>query len=240
MDQQRLTERAQNLFDIRLSKQQLDYLAFYEHEMLNWKSNLTAITDPEAIEIKHFLDSMSLLFYLDFPPRARIVDVGTGAGFPGMVLKILRPDLNLTLIESVGKKTAFLNYLVDELELDNVQVLKLRAETVGQDLEHRETYDWVLARAVAQLPTLLEYMLPLCRSGGTCVAMKGASALTEVRDARAALDTLGGKFVTMHSVPLPDIASPHLLVVIEKIRGTPSAFPRRDGMPTKRPLQAEE
>lgn len=243
MQPQRLANRAETLFGMTLESDILDQLAFYAQEMLDWnenRANLTAITDPDEVEIKHFLDSISLLAHIDIPENCRVADIGTGAGFPGLVLKILRPDIHLTLIESSGKKTSFLNHMVKQLDLNDVRVLKMRAETVGMDLNYRETYDLVVARAVAYLPALVEYMLPLCIIDGRCIAMKGGSALAEVQTAEAAIETLGGRFVNMHSVMLPDVDEPHMLVVIDKVRMTPSAFPRRVGVPTKRPLVADE
>lgn len=236
---QRLREQALDLFEIELDSHQLRQLQHFVELMLNWEANLTAITEPEAIAVKHLLDSMSLLYYIDFLPGSHVADVGTGAGFPGLILKILRPDLLITLIESVGKKTAFLNHATQELGLDNVQVITSRAEDVGQDPTHREAYDYVVARAVAYLPTLAEYLLPLCKVGGKTIAMKGGSALNEVADASAAIEVLGGRFSTMHSVALPNIEAPHILVVLDKTRPTPSAFPRRVGVPAKRPIEPE-
>jgi 16S rRNA (guanine527-N7)-methyltransferase len=243
MQLQRLADRAEMLFGISLDPTTLDQLAFYAQEMRDWnenRANLTAITDPDEIEVKHFLDSISLLAHIDIPENCRVADIGTGAGFPGLVLKILRPDVHLTLIESSGKKTVFLDHMVAQLNLEDVRVLKMRVESVGMDLNYRETYDLVVARAVAYLPALVEYMLPLCVIDGRCIAMKGGSALAEVQTAEAAIETLGGRFVNMHSVMLPDIEEPHMLIVIDKIRMTPSAFPRRVGVPTKRPLVADE
>lgn len=240
IQRERLSQHAKSLFQIDLSPQQLEQLDTYAEEMVKWESNLTSIVEPEAIEVKHFLDSMSLLAYLNIQASAKVADIGTGAGFPGLVLKILRPDLSLALIESVGKKTAFLEYMVEKLKLENVEVVRARAEEVGQHIDYREQYDWVVARAVAILPALVEYLLPLCKVDGYCVAMKGPSALTEVGQAKEAIETLGGKFSTLHNVPLPNLDTLHILVVIAKIRNTPSAFPRIAGIPTKRPIQAEE
>lgn len=243
MQLQRLAESAEALFGLTLDPDTLDQLAFYTQEMLDWnenRANLTAITNPDEVETKHFLDSMSVLAYIDMPENCRVADIGTGAGFPGLVLKILRPDIHLTLIESSGKKTAFLEYMVEQLALEDVRILNMRVEMVGVEIDFRETYDLVIARAVAHLPVLVEYMLPLCVIDGRCIAMKGGSALAEVQTAEAAIETLGGRFVNMHSVMLPDVDEPHLLVVIDKIRMTPSAFPRRVGIPTKRPLVADE
>lgn len=236
---QRLREQALDLFEIELDTHKLGQLQHFVNLMLGWDANLTAITEPEAIAVKHLLDSMSLLYHIDFLPGSHVADVGTGAGFPGMVLKILRPDLSLTLIESVGKKTAFLSHVVQELNLNNVLVITGRAEDIGQDQNLRETYDYVVARAVAYLPTLAEYLLPLCKIGGKAIAMKGGSALNEVADASAAIEVLGGKFSTMHSVALPNIDEPHILVVLDKVKLTPSAFPRRAGVPAKRPIEPE-
>ncbi|NDJ85232.1 MAG: 16S rRNA (guanine(527)-N(7))-methyltransferase RsmG [Chloroflexi bacterium] len=238
---QRLANHTQALFDVTLDDSQLDHMAFYAREMLDWhtnRANLTGITEPEAVEIRHFLDSLSVLL-LDIPSGARVADVGAGAGFPGLVLKIARPDLHVTLIESVGKKTAFLKHVVAALELADVDVLQTRAETLGQDYDYRESFDLVVARAVAKLPVLVEYMLPLSRVDGICCAMKGSSALAEVNDANPAIETLGGHFARMHSVSLPNVDEPHMLVIIEKVRMTPSAFPRRAGIPTKRPIHEE-
>ncbi len=243
MQRERLAEWAQSLFNIILDSYQLDQLECYANEMLDWnanRANLTAITNPDEVEIKHFLDSLSLLGYLDIASGSYLADVGAGAGFPGLVLKIARPDLQVTLIESVGKKTSFLSHMIELLGLEGVDILRLRAETVGQDPDYREQFDWVVARAVSGLPTLVEYLLPLTRLGGYCVAMKGANALNEIQDAAAAIETFGGQFVTMHSVPLPDVLAPHILVVMNKIRYTPAAFPRRDGIPAKRPVLADE
>ena len=239
IDKDRLIKHAKTIFDIEIPTFESTLLSTYANEMLEWPSNLTAITNPKEIEIRHFLDSLSLLHYFNFPSNATIADIGTGAGFPSMVLKIIRPDLDITLIESVKKKTAFLEHLKDKLGIDNVNILPLRAETVGQDPTHRGQYDWVTARAVAKLPTLIEYMLPLCKIGGYCIAMKGSSALAELRQAEDAIEVLGGKFATLHTVQLPEVNEPHMLVVIEKIRPTPSAFPRREGIPTKRPILSE-
>lgn len=236
---QRLREQALDLFEIELDTPKLHQLQHYVDLMLGWEANLTAITEPEAIAVKHLLDSMSLLYHIDFLPGSQVADVGTGAGFPGLVLKILRPDLSLTLIESVGKKTAFLSHVVETLKLERVQVVTARAEDVGQDLAHRERYDYVVARAVAYLPTLAEYLLPLCKVGGRAIAMKGGSALNEVADASAAIEVLGGKFSTLHSVALPTIEEPHILVVLDKVKLTPTAFPRRAGLPSKRPIEPE-
>lgn len=240
IERDRLSERAKTILNIELNNGKLEQLVAYADEMGKWEANLTAITEPEAIEVKHFLDSMSLLHYLKIDRNARIADIGTGAGFPGLVMKIIRPDLTVTLIESVAKKTAFLEHMIQLLGLKGIEVLRARAEEVGQHNDYREQYDWVVARAVAILPSLVEYMLPLCRVGGHTIAMKGASALAEVRDAQAAIETLGGKFTTLHNVPLPNVDTVHMLVVISKVRPTPSAFPRTTGVPTKRPIQAPE
>jgi 16S rRNA (guanine527-N7)-methyltransferase len=243
LQRERLAERSFALFGVELNATALDQLAVYERELLAWnaeRANLTAITDPDAVETRHFLDSISLLGCVEFARNARVVDVGTGAGFPGLALKIIRPDLHVTLIDSVGKKTAFLMHMVKMLRLDNVRVLTVRAEDAGQDAAHREAYDLAVARAVAYLPTLVEYLLPLCRVGGCCVAMKGESAAQEVEEAAFALETLGGRVAGMHRVVLPETDENHQLVVIEKVRPTPPSYPRPAGRPTKRPLRRRE
>ncbi len=236
---ERLAEHAQRLFGLKLSEVQQAHFTQYAAELEAWnkaRANLTAITGIEAIEIRHFLDSLSLLSALDIPHGARLIDVGTGGGFPGVPLKIVRPDLQLTLLEATGKKIAFLQHLVSVLQLAKVEFLNARAEEAGQMPDQRESYDFVVARAVARMPILAEYLLPLARIGGLCVAMKGESAEREANEAANALRILGGRVSQIVPIQLPNVAEQHHLVLIEKISPTPRAYPRKPGMPAKKPL----
>lgn len=210
----------------------------FERELLNWnqKFNLTAIRDPEGIRVKHFLDSLSCLSAMKGLSNERVIDVGTGAGFPGIPLKIVRPELRLTLVESVGKKAGFCTHLVDVLQLKNVEVLTLRAEEVGRLTNHRAQYDWAVARAVAALPILAEYLLPLLKIGGTMLAQKGESAHVEVQSCTNAFNLLGGELINIVPVTLPGIVEERFLVSVRKKSATPPAYPRPVGIPAKKPL----
>jgi 16S rRNA (guanine527-N7)-methyltransferase len=221
---------------LTLNQTQLDQFAAYADELRRWNErvNLTAITDVSGIVVRHFLDSLRCAASWGAPPR-RMIDVGTGAGFPGLPLKILRPESQLTLVESVEKKAAFLRHLVELLELGNVEVVVARAEAVGRDPAHREQYDLATARAVAELRVLAEYCLPLCRVGGRFLAPKGGVVAQEVAAAQAAIATLGGKLLAVEAVELPDVEQ-RTLVVVEKIASTPGQYPRAVGVPGRRPL----
>jgi len=235
---EKLIRSAQQLFGITLSPRQTTQLSAYEHELLDWneKINLTAIRDVDGIRIKHFLDSFSCcLAWKDQPPR-RLIDIGTGAGFPGIALKILYPAMKLTLVESVGKKANFCAHIVQLLELENVEVVTGRAEAVGRDPAHREKYDWAVARAVAALPVLAEYLLPLVKVTGGILAQKGESALLEINSAEKAFKLLGGRMRQMVRIELPGVADERYLVVIDKFAATPAAYPRKAGIPSKKPL----
>jgi len=235
---EKLFRDAQQLFGLCFSQKQMAQLTAYERELLEWneKFNLTAIRDVEGIRTKHFLDSFSCtLAWKDQTPR-RLVDVGTGAGFPGIVLKILYPSMKLTLVESVGKKANFCTHIAQTLVLENVEVLSARAEDVGQNLAHREKYDWAVARAVASLPVLSEYLLPLVKVGGGMLAQKGESGPAEVNSAEKALKLLGGRMRQLIKVELPGVADERYLVVVDKFAATPQGYPRKAGIPLKKPL----
>ncbi len=210
----------------------------YRAELIDWNQriNLTAITEPSAIDARHFLDSLTVLKALTLPSGAHVIDVGTGAGFPGLPLRIVRPDLNLTLLEATGKKALFLKHVVMALGLDNVQIITARAEDAGQQPAYRQQYDVVLARAVARLPIVVEYLLPLCKVGGYCLAMKGKTAAVELKDADRAIHILGGQFERTVEIILPGVAEPHFLVALAKVKVTPAAYPRQPGIPAKKPL----
>ena len=238
---ERLTAGTREL-GIALTEQHLVQLGIYSRELMEWsrRFNLTAITDQEGILVRHFLDSLSCLKGLPQPELTggtRIIDVGTGAGFPGMPLKIVRPAVQLTLLEARAKKVTFLRHLVDVLGLDGVEVIHGRAEGLGRDPAHREQYDWALARAVAKMPTLAEYLLPLVRVGGKVLAQKGEGAAAEVHEAEAAITTSGGHVRKLVPVELRGLAETRYLVLLDKVAPTPSRYPRRPGIPTKRPLQ---
>lgn len=232
--------QANNLLGIRLSSTQVEALRIFERELLTWneKVNLTAIREPEQIRIKHFLDSLTCLLAINEPARSKIIDVGSGAGFPGLPLKILYPSIQLTLVESVGKKASFCRHMVQLLKLEGVEVLQERAEIVGRKPAHREQYDWVIARAVAVMNVLAEYILPLAKVGGTALAMKGESAPAEAHAAESAIKLLGGHIRKLIPVTLPGVVEERYLIVVDKVVATPDQYPRRVGLPSKRPLQA--
>lgn len=246
----RLLARCAKDMEIRLTPQHLSAFQAYQKELLEWNErfNLTAITQENHIQIRHFLDSLTCLIALkQFPPERergqkmeeslRLLDVGTGAGFPGIPLKIVCPRWRVALLEATGKKVRFLEHLRDVLGIANLEVIHGRAETVARHDEHREKYDVVVARAVAEMPVLAELMLPFARLGGVVIAMKAASAEAEVAEADRALAVLGGTLLRIIPLELPGLVEPRRLAVIRKSAVTPDAYPRRPGIPAKRPLK---
>ncbi len=227
-----------SLLGLRLTPVQIAAFVFYEQQLLDWNDrfNLTAITTVEQIRVKHFLDSLTCFLALRDSPMERVVDVGSGAGFPGLPLKIVSPSMHLTLIESVAKKAEFCRYLVEQLRLTDVEILSERVEVLGQSAAYRQQFDWALARAVAVMPVLTEYLLPLVRVGGAMLAMKGESAPAETQGAERAIHLLGGHIERLIPVNLPGVAEERFLVVIRKVAATPSGYPRRVGLPVKKPL----
>ncbi|HEU4759987.1 MAG TPA: 16S rRNA (guanine(527)-N(7))-methyltransferase RsmG [Dehalococcoidia bacterium] len=204
------------------------------------RAALTSLTDPEALQRRHFLESLALLRALEDAGAfgASAIDIGAGAGFPGLPIKIARPALGLTLLEATGKKAAFLERLVRELDLSGVTVIHGRAEELAHDRGHRAAYDLALARAVAPLPTLVELALPFLRVGGYLAAPKGTSAPREVKEAAAALAACGGRLESLAPLRLPPGHGPvPVLVLVRKIADTPERLPRRAGIPAKRPLR---
>ncbi len=235
-----LLEAGVKEWGLALTLDQLEAFECYYQQLMVWneRASLTAITDYEKVQVKHFLDSLSCLRVLGtLAPAARCIDIGAGAGFPGLPLKIVLPQMRLTLLESVGKKVVFLEHMVAELGLGNVEVVKGRAEELGRRPDYRETYELALARAVAGLPVLLEYALPLLRVGGVFVAQKGSEVAEEVQGAEPAMKLLGGRLEEVRAVQLPGLELPRHLVVVEKTTLTPDKYPRRPGIPAKRPLK---
>lgn len=233
-----LRQHASTQFGIHLTPLQLNQFERYEQELLEWNSrfNLTAIRSAEEIRIKHFLDSLSCHLVLGKNPPRRLIDIGTGAGFPGIPLKILYPKMQLTLVESVGKKASFCEHIAKTLELKDVEVLQARAEDLGNNPQYREQYDWAVARAVAQLPVLVEYLLPLTRIGGAVLAQKGEHGPAEAHAAEHATKILGGHLRQVQLLTLPMVAEDRYLITVDKIAATPPKYPRRVGVPAKSPL----
>jgi len=235
---EKLIHDAQELFHIHLTGRQVMALVMYERELLDWnqKFNLTAIKDVESIRTKHFLDSFSCVLAWGANPPQHLVDVGTGAGFPGLPLKILYPSTRVTLIESVGKKAMFCEHMIRLLSLENVQVIKARAEEIGQRPADREAYDCAVARAVASMNVLSEYLLPLVRVGGMMLAQKGETGPAEAQSAEKEMKLLGGKLQQIIQVNLPGVPDDRYLVIVNKSHATPPKYPRKPGMPMKQPL----
>lgn len=237
---ERLQAGAERL-GLRLTSKQLAQFELYYSKMGKWnqKVNLTAITDYAEVQIKHFLDSLTVTLaaqYMVKNPPEKVIDVGTGAGMPGIPLKIIFPSIRLTLVDSISKKTAFLDYIVEKLALENVEVVTARAEEAGHQDRHREQYDLVLSRAVAALPTLLELTLPFCKVGGVFVAQKQLRAKPEIDKATKAIRVLGGRIREVIEIRLPEFSDQRCLVVFSKISPTPAEYPRRPGVPAKNPI----
>ncbi len=224
-------------FGVVLTPTQVAAFETYFRELTDWNQrvNLTGITDPDQVLIKHFLDSLSVAQALD-PSVHTLIDIGTGAGFPGIPLKIAFPDLAVTLVDTTRKKVDFLRHIVTTLNLDHVQAIQARAEDLGHDPAHRERYDRAVARAVAEMPILLEYALPFIRVGGIFVAQKSVDVEEELKGATAALTVLGGRVRETIQVNLPGL-EPRQLVLVEKVASTPPAYPRRSGIPERKPLR---
>jgi len=235
---EKLIHNAQTLFNVHITGRQVISLITYEKELLEWnrKFNLTAIRDVESIRVKHFLDSFTCVLAWQGTPPHRLIDVGTGAGFPGLALKILYPNMKLTLVESVGKKAMFCQHIVSVLGLEHVNVIQARAEDLGHNPQHREKYDWAVARAVANLSAWSEYLLPLVERHGTMLAQKGESGPAEAQSAEKAMKLLGGKLEQLIPVNLPGVADDRYLVLVDKVAATPHKYPRKPGIPAKTPL----
>jgi len=234
----KLVQEPQALFNVHLTGRQVIALTTYERELIEWnqKFNLTAIRDEKGIRTKHFLDSFSCVLAWKANPPTNLIDIGTGAGFPGIPLKIIYPNTKVILIESVGKKAMFCQHIVSLLGLEEIEVINARAEDLGQMREHREAYEWGLARAVANLRVLSEYLLPLIRVGGKMLAQKGESGPTEVHSAEKAIKLLGGEVRQLVSVTLPGVVDERHLVLVDKVAATPPGYPRKPGVPAKKPL----
>ncbi|MFA9404592.1 MAG: 16S rRNA (guanine(527)-N(7))-methyltransferase RsmG [Anaerolineales bacterium] len=236
---QNLRDAARETLGIKLSKRQAEAFSWYGEELQVWNErfNLTAIRSKEGIETKHFLDSLSCVLARQFQPSGSMVDVGTGAGFPGLPLKIVFPQIQLTLLESIGKKVSFCRHVVKELNLKEVTVEQSRAESRGRETEYRESYDTALARAVAATPVLVEYVLPLIKVGGCAILQKGETGPVEAQSSENAIHILGGKMDQIVKVELPGVAETRYLLVVRKVAATPDQYPRRPGIPAKRPIE---
>ena len=233
---ERLIAGAQRL-GILLTPEQVESFQVYYEELIRWnrRVNLTAIVDYEQVQLKHFLDSLTItLAFKAMPPL--LLDVGAGAGLPGIPLKILFPNIRLTLLDSVARKTSFLAHLVARLGLEGVEVLTGRAEHLAHDGRYRERFDLVLSRGVAKLATLAELALPFCTMGGTFIAQKKGEIEGEIKAAARAIDILGGRLKGVKWVGMEELGEERALVIIDKLNPAPQHYPRRAGVPQKRPL----
>ena len=239
-DENILIDGAQKI-GIDLHKEQIKKFSRYLELLVQWnqKINLTSLKTPREIIIKHFLDSISCIKiinkYID-TEGISVIDVGAGAGFPGMPIKIICPSIRLSLLEARKKKTTFLQKLTEEMNFQQVKILNGRAETFGKSIDYREKYDIVVSRAVAHLSVLSEYCLPLVRVGGLFIAQKGRSYKEETEKSLKTIQFLGGELIGVENIRIPFINQERYLLVIKKIKDTPSKYPRKEGLPQKRPL----
>ena len=223
--------------NIELTTQQWEQFERYRQELLDWNTrvNLTAITDPEEVLLKHFLDSLSLLMVYD-RPGVRLLDIGAGAGFPGLPLKIVRPQWEVMLLEATGKKVTFLEHIIEMLQLKNVVAVHGRAEELAHKSEYRAKFDVVTARAVASLPILLEYAAPFCRVGGQIILLKKGNLIEELTQGKRAAQRTGAALKNNVTVKLPGLDDGRRLLVWEQVRRCPEQYPRSGAAIAKRPL----
>lgn len=230
--------KAAKEYKLPISAEQIEEYNIYYHLLVEWndKMNLTAITEPNAVAIKHMIDSISCWDKDIFKTGVKLIDVGTGAGFPGLPLKIWQKDLNVTLLDSLNKRVKFLATVVENLHLENIEVIHSRAEEGARQKRYRECYDIAVSRAVARLSVLSEYCLPFVKVGGYFVALKGAQYLEEIEEAKCAIQTLGGEIEKVIPIKLPELEDRRAVVYIKKIKTTPKVYPRKAGTPEKNPL----
>ena len=217
-------------YKITLTENQYEQFQKYFELLAEWneKMNLTAITDESGVALKHFADSLSLLNFVDIPQNNSLADVGTGAGFPGVVLKIARPDIKLTLIDSLNKRLVFLGEVCAQLGID-AELIHSRAEDGARDEKLRESFDFTVSRAVARMNVLSEYCLPYVKVGGAFCAMKGAQANEEFKESLNAINTLGGKLENKYFFELPENGGERAIAVVRKVKNTPQKYPRQSG-----------
>lgn len=228
-----------NSFGLALSEKQIEQFCNYYEMLVEWNEfmNLTAITDYEEVMKKHFIDSISLIKAYDVNKSVSVIDVGTGAGFPGLALKIAYPNMKVTLLDSLNKRIQFLNEVITKLKLDGVETVHGRAEDFAKPEKFREKYDLCVSRAVANLSTLSEYCLPFVKLGGQFISYKSEKIAEEMVDAQNAIKILGGRVLKQVEFKLPDSDIYRNLFVIEKVKETPKKFPRKAGLPGKEPLK---
>lgn len=229
-------EKYSEKMQIKFSEEQYNQFYKYMNLLIEWnkKINLTAIIEPKEIILKHFVDSLTIAKYIE--ENKKVADVGTGAGFPGIPLKIYRKDLKITLIDSLNKRLNFLNEVISELELKEITTVHGRAEELGQNKEYRERFDIVTSRAVANLSTLSEYLVPFIKKDGKCIYMKTLEVDEELQKAKKAIKTLGGKIINTDKFYLPESEIGRSIIVVEKEKQTPIKYPRKPGTPSKEPL----
>ena len=224
---------------IFLTSYQMEMFRDYHSELVEWNKriNLTGINDFEEVQIKHFLDSLTVATVIrNMKKNLKIADIGTGAGLPGIPLKIVFPDMYLTLIEATLKKARFLEEVASKLRLKDIEIIAERAETVAHDIKHREKFDVAVSRAVASMPSLAEMMLPFCNIGGCCIVQKKGDINREVEQSQRAIALMGGRLREVKPVEIKELSDARWLVVIDKVQSTPENYPRRPGMPEKRPI----
>ena len=225
-----------------LSLRHLEQFGIYYQELVCWnrRVNLTSITDYEEVQVKHFLDSLTVMPLLEKGKgykNFRVIDVGAGAGFPGLPLKIMLPEVDLALLEATAKKAEFLQHIVRKLELEGVEIVNGRAESIAHENRYREKFDIALSRAVAPLPILLELTLPFCALGGSFIAQKKGDIDAEVSSAERAISLLGGSLREVRKIELEELNDERFLVIIDKVAPAPPQYPRRPGIPARRPLR---
>ena len=220
----------------KINNDQLEMFYKYMKLLLEWnkKINLTAITDEDEIILKHFVDSITVLKYIN--ENDKIIDVGTGAGFPGIPIAIMMPNVKITLLDSLNKRINFLNEVIKELDLKNVETIHSRSEDCGKDILYREKFDISIARAVAKLSTLSEYLLPFVKIGGKMICMKGSEIEEELKNAQYAIKVLGGKIISRDEFTLPESDLKRNIIIVKKEQYTPKMYPRKAGLPAKEPI----
>ena len=225
------------VLNIEITQEQIEKFYKYMNLLIEWneKINLTAITEPKDVILKHFIDCLTINKYVKTDDN--LIDVGTGAGFPGIPLKIMNKDLKVVLADSLNKRINFLNEVIDELNLEKIETIHARIEELGQNKNYREKFDIVTSRAVANLATLSEYMLPLNRIGGISICMKGSDVEEELKDSRNAIKVFGGKIGKRVQFCLPKSDIGRNIIIVEKVSNTPSKYPRKAGMPAKMPIK---